>query len=362
MKYIDDIDIQKGARVLMRVDFNVSVEDGVITDAFRIEQTLPTIALLQECGAHVTLLTHFGSNGTAHDMAILQQYLSERMSGFGASVVLHEKNVRDDPREEANDAQYAQELAERFDLFVQDAFAVCHREHASVVSLPKFLPSVGGLLLKKEIHALTVARTPESPSLAILGGAKFSTKQPLVETLLQHYDRVHITGALANDFWYSEGLEVGVSKLGDMSIPSEILHNEKIVLPDTVTTQNLAGEIEKKTPSTVRADEKILDAFMPKDTLKDTRSILWNGPAGYYEGGFTEGTHEIARSLAQLARDGAQVLIGGGDTLAATKELGIREQFTHVSTGGGAMLEFLLNGTLPGIEALNIAPINGSRA
>lgn len=350
MRWIDEMTIQKGARVLMRVDFNIPMENGMLTDTFRVDAVLPTLFYLHEKGARTTLITHLSSE--TQNMEPLDAYLAKKCPFYGESLVLDAHNVRSDPREKENDESYARELAEGFDLFVQDAFAVCHREHASVVGIPKVLPSAGGLLLKKEIEELTKARTPESPSLAIVGGAKFTTKEPLIRELLTHYDTVHITGALANDFFAAKGIEVGVSKLGEDTVNEAVLNNEHVVLPEVIETENLLGEKERKAPEQTKADEKILDAFAPAYIFDDIKTVLWNGPAGYYEGGFVEGTQDIARALAQLARGGVQVIIGGGDTLAATKELGIREQFTHVSTGGGAMLEFLLNGTLTGIEAL----------
>ncbi len=348
MKSIRDLKDLKDKKVLLRAPLNVPLGDGgVILDDFRIVCALPTILYLQSAGAKVSIIAHIGRDGTENFEAV-ENELAKHIDGFGESVILYE-NLRQDKREVAGDEEFARELASGMDIFVQDAFSVCHREHASVVGVPKFLPSYAGLLLEREASELAKALTPVAPALAILGGAKIKTKEPLVWELLNTYDAVHITGVLANDFWRCMGFEIGLSLSGDGTLPEDLLNHERIVLPDFVTVQNMLGEKEKKQPSEVLSGEKILDARMPKGLAEGKNTILWNGPAGYYEGGFTSYTNDIARAIAT---SGAYSTVGGGDTVATIATLGMRDKFSHVSTGGGAMLEFLLRGTLPGLKAL----------
>lgn len=348
MRNIRELDNLEGKRVLLRSSLNVPLsENGEILDDSRIKRALPTIEYLQNKGAYVSVIGHMGRDGTESLDPVVRE-LAKHVKDFGTNVVLRE-NLRQDPREVANDDEFARELAGGQDIFVQDAFSVCHREHSSIVGVPKFLPSYAGLLLEEEVRALGMARNPESPSLAIIGGAKFETKEPLIRELVNKYDMVHVTGALANEFWKAKGLEIGLSKIEDGAVPEDLLNNERVVLPDFVTVQNILGQIEKKYPHEVSGDEKIADARMPEGLADNKSTTLWNGPAGYYEGGFTQYTHDIAYTLAE---SGANIYSGGGDTVAAVKELGVLSKFTHVSTGGGAMLEFLLHGNLPGIDAL----------
>ena len=244
----------------------------------------------------------------------------------------------------ANDPTFARELAALADIFVQDSFDTCHRRHASIVGVPEFLPSYAGLLLEDEIRELSRALRPKHPALAVIGGAKFNTKEPVLATLLKTYDHVFVGGALANDFLKASGQEVGKSFVSnaDLTHIKKLLGNSKLVLP----------------VDSVVIDEKILDhgpntVALLADLAKRAKTILWNGPLGKYEEGFIDATDAFARAVAD---SGAYSVVGGGDTIASIEGLGLLPRFSFVSTAGGAMLAFLARGTLPGIEALDNTP------
>lgn len=293
-------------RVLVRVDWNVPIENGQIIDDYRIKCSLPTLAYLQSAGAKVIIATHLEPDDAS--VEILKKYVPE-----GAELL---PNLRNDPREKANDLKFAEELASRADMFVNEAFSVSHREHASIVRVPKLLPSFVGFQFEKEVEELSKAFHPEHPFLIILGGAKFETKLPLVSKFLNIADEIFIAGAMA------------------VKVPEDLVNNPKVSLP--------LGDI-----AALDADDanvKMLETKIGQSTF-----ILWNGPLGKYEAGYKKGTLVLARALAE---SGKQVVVGGADTLAVIKELDIYDKFAFVSTGGGAMLDFLATGTLPGIEAL----------
>jgi len=231
---------------------------------------------------------------------------------------------------------------------------VSHREHASVVGVPKYLPSYTGILFQEEVKELSEALNPLSPSLCILGGAKFETKEPLVKKLLNVYSNVFVSGALAHHFFKSKGFNIGVSLSSDTGVDiEELVNNKKIMIPIDVVVANKDGMFVKK-PNEVSNEDNIADSGPEtvkklKEIVKDFKFVLWNGPLGEYEKGFTNPTEELALALSESS---AKTLIGGGDTVAAIEHLGLDDKFDFISTGGGAMLKFLLNGTLVGIEAL----------
>ncbi|MFZ2983656.1 MAG: phosphoglycerate kinase, partial [Minisyncoccia bacterium] len=275
------------------------------------------------------------------------------------------ENVRRNRGEKMNDPAFSEELAALADVFVQDSFDTCHRAHASIVGVPKLLPSYAGLLLEEEVRELRKALTPKSPSLAVIGGAKFSTKEAVLTTLLEKYDHVFVGGALANDFLKAMGHEVGKS-LVSLEIDggmARIASNPKLLLPiDSLVVPAGAHLVSGACTNArvanvtdIRADEAVLDHGPDTITLlaslaHDTKSVLWNGPLGNYENGFIDATDSFARAVAA---SGAHSVVGGGDTIASIESLGLLSQFSFVSTGGGAMLDFLAKGTLPGIDALN---------
>ena len=358
MRTVRDIPVLENIPILVRTAMNVPVENGRVMNDYRLRRDIPTIRFLAEQGARVIVISHIGEAGT-ETLAPVAEALGKlipRVSFFGETVgarareavrnllpghVLVLENLRRDRGERANDPAFARELAALADIFVQDSFDTCHRAHASIVGVPKLLPSYAGLLLEEEIRELTEARTPKSPSLAVIGGAKFSTKEAVLTTLLKTYDNVFVGGALADDFLKASGKDVGkslVSPDDNQEAIKRLLANPKLLIPiDSVIEHDAILDQGAGTNA-------LLDALAHK-----AKTILWNGPLGKYEDGFITGTDAFARSVANAR---AHSVIGGGDTIASVESLGLLSKFSFVSTGGGAMLDFLTSGTLPGIEAL----------
>lgn len=367
---IADIEELEDKYVFVRASLNVPVKNGVVLDEFRIMQSLPTINYLIEKGAKVILCSHLGKDGT-ESLAPVYEVLKKHMaiafspevtgaatSSMRASLqrgeVLLLENVRKDGRELENDVQFAEELASLADIFVNDDFAASHRAHASLSAICQFLPSYVGMNFAHEYEELSKAMSPQSPSLFILGGAKFETKMPLVEKFLSLYDHIFIAGALANDFFKAQGYAVGTSLVSDISLAgSPLLSEPKLLLPvDVIAVKE--GQPRATTVEDVRDDESILDAGpataqMLEAYIRDAKSILWNGPLGNYEGGFKEQTVAVAKLIADSR---AYSVIGGGDTVAAIEELHNQDSYSFLSTAGGAMLTFLELGTLPALEAI----------
>jgi phosphoglycerate kinase len=370
MPLITDVDDLKGKYVFVRSALNVPIADGKVRDQFRIIQSLPTIQYLVEHGARVIVCSHLGKDGTesiapvfevlkAHMPVVLSsevigQTTTALRNALQDGEVLLLENVRKDAREMENDVTFAQELASLADVFVNDDFAASHRAHSSLHAICQFLSSYVGINFGHEYEELSKALTPVSPSLFILGGAKFETKMPLVEKFLSLYDHVFIGGALANDFFKAKGLEVGTSLVSEMSLEgSPLLTHPKILLPIDVTAVK-NGVPRIVTRDAVAQDESILDVgtetmAMLTPYIRDAKTILWNGPLGNYEGGFQEQTLTCAKLIAG---SDAFSVIGGGDTVASIEKLGNQEAYGFVSTAGGAMLTFLELGSLPALDAL----------
>lgn len=371
---IDEVPAEqfKGKHVLLRADFNLPLtSSGEVADVFRVKQGWRTVQYLAERGARVIIVSHIG-----RDPEESLEPVSRAMKAFGSVVFIPDivgyvaqssvaamkdgqiimlENLRRDPRESTNDEGFAKELAHHADVYVNDSFAVDHREHASIVGVPKILPHYAGLLLRDEVEHIDAARAPKHPSFAILGGAKFETKAPLIALLLERYDKVFITGALANDVFKAKGLPIGTS-LVSAELPSpEILNNPHFVAPIDVTVEQPDKQARTKKPEEVLPDDKIVDIgpetlALIAPLIREANFILWNGPTGLYEDGYVHWTHAIAERIAE---SNGQKVIGGGDTIAVIEKSGIPEsKLGFLSTGGGAMLEYLLKGTLPAIEAL----------
>jgi 3-phosphoglycerate kinase len=323
VKSVRDADV-KGKRVLIRVDFNVPLDmtrgEPHIADDSRIRATLPTIELLQEHKvAQIILIAHLGRPGgkvvESLRLAPVEKRFRE-LTGNAPNVSFLE-NVRFDPREEANDEMFAKELAQHGDIFVNEAFADSHRAHASIVGIPKFLPSYAGLHLLEEIEKLSHALAPQKPALAIVGGDKLETKLTLIEKLSPLYDKVFVGGALANAMAESRG---------NIIVPADGVPQKKGMFDiGPATSETWAHEI------------------------KNAKFVLWNGPVGWYEKGYNKATDVLAQALVD---SGVEAVIGGGDTAAALAKFSFDPRKVFISTGGGAMLQFLVEGTLPGIEAL----------
>ena len=367
---ITDLAPLAGKFVFIRSALNVPTKDGVVLDIFRITQSLQTITYLCAKGAKVIICSHLGKDGAqsiAPVFEILKKSinvtLSPEVTGSvttslrnnlqnGEALLL--ENVRKDARELTDDVIFAQELAALADIFVNDDFAASHRSHASLSAICSLLPSYIGINFAHEYEELSQALTPVSPSLFILGGAKFETKMPLVEKFLKIYDQVFIAGALANDFFKAKGLEVGNSLVSDMSLKESALLTElKILLPiDVVVAKGEDKRVARI--DSVEKDESILDAgpdtlTMLGPYIKNAGTILWNGPLGNYEGGFQDQTLACAKLIAQSS---AYSVIGGGDTVASIEALHNEDKYNFLSTAGGAMLTFLELGSLPALEAL----------
>ena len=373
MKTLTDIQALKGVRVLVRCDFNVPMNGTKVADDFRIRAALPTIDHLRSKGAKVILISHIESNegdnlslepiakhlnalGQAvefiKDYTKAHEYIEHEM--VDGQVILLE-NLRFFEGEKANDKKFAQELASLADLYVNEAFPVSHRAHASVVGVPQFIPGYAGIQFEKEVKNLSRAFNAPHPFLFILGGAKFETKLPLLNKFMDSADAIFVGGALANDLLKGKGYEVGrslVSK-GDIDL-SPFLASPKVLIPIDVETDKK----EMKPADGASPEDTILDVGpktleMLQAKINEAKFILWNGPLGMYEDGYTGPTLELARMISEATVRGAETIVGGGDTLAAIETLKIQDKFTFISSGGGAMLDFLAKGTLPGIEALN---------
>ena len=384
-KTVKDIDI-KGKRVLMRVDFNVPMQDGKVTDDKRIKASLPTIQYVLDQGAALILMSHLGRPKGGPDPVFSLKAASEVLAGLlgkpvqmapdcvGPAVekmakalkpgdVLMLENTRFHAGEEKNDLDLAKQMAMLGDVYVNDAFGSAHRAHSSTEGVARFLPAVSGFLMEQELEYLGRATSnPEHPYIAILGGAKISDKIAVVENLLAICDKLIIGGGMANSFLAAMGFNMQDSlvEAGSIDTAKSILKKsgDKLLLPvDAVIADKFEAEANSKVvdvdkvPAGWRIMDigpKSIDAF--KAALKGAKLIVWNGPMGVFEmPKFAEGTFAMARLLAD---SGATTVIGGGDSASAVKKAGVAKQMTHVSTGGGASLEFLEGKVLPGVAAL----------
>ncbi len=382
-----------GKRTLVRVDLNVPMKDGKVTDATRIERLVPTIRELADKGAKVILTSHFGRPKGKRDPSMSLAPLAEALGqALGKPVafaddcvgpsaekavaalkngeILLLENLRFHAEEEKNDQAFAKKLAALGDLYINDAFSSAHRAHASTEAIARLLPSAAGRLMQAELEALGKALdTPQRPLAAVVGGAKVSTKLELLGNLVQRVDVLVIGGGMANTFLHAKGVAVGKSlserEMADTArrIMAEAEASKKrIILPvDAVVAPALtAGNAAKTVPiGRVPADEMILD--VGPQSIKETidavaacRTLVWNGPLGAFEfPPFDKGTVAVARAAADLTKKGSLLSVaGGGDTVAALAHAGVEEKFSYVSTAGGAFLEWLEGKTLPGVAAL----------
>ncbi len=386
-KTVRDIDV-RGKRVLARVDFNVPLQGSSVTDDTRIQAALPTIRYLLEQGASVILFSHLGRPKDGPDpkysMRPVAQHLEKLLgkpvkfaeeavgpsaeqatSALKPGEVLVLENTRFYPGETKNDLGLAQQWAKMADVYVDDAFGSAHRAHSSTEGVARYLPAVAGFLMEKELEYLGSAlETPKRPFVAILGGAKVSDKIEVINSLLQKADRLLIGGGMANTFFKAQGLEVGDSLVEDEAVETarQLLQqsSKKLVLPvDVVVADAFDANAAMQTVpvNSVPPGWRILDIGPAtveqfRQALAGARTVVWNGPMGVFEfPRFAVGTVSLAGILAELP--GATTIIGGGDSAAAVAQAGLADKMTHISTGGGASLEFLEGKPLPGVVALN---------
>jgi len=389
---IRDLDVQ-GKTVLVRVDYNVPLDnEGHVADATRITTTLPTITYLREHGAKVVLMAHFGRPGGKVDPKYSLKPVAEDLSHeLGTEVplapdcvgpevermvkalqpgqVLLLENVRFHAEEEQNDPAFSKQLASLGDLYVNDAFGAAHRAHASTAGITAYLPSAAGYLMHRELEVLGgILENPKRPFVAIVGGAKVSSKLGVLESMLQRVDKLLIGGGMANTFLKARGLEVGKSLLepdlvetaADLDRRAKEKGVDLLLPEDVVVTDKVEDGAKAETvgADAVPSDRAIVD-IGPKarvaygKALEGAGTVLWNGPMGVFEiPAFAEGTRAVAQALSE---SDATTVIGGGESVAAVEQLGLADKMTHISTGGGASLELLEGRELPGVAALDDA-------
>jgi phosphoglycerate kinase len=367
---LEDLGDVNGRRVLLRADFNVPIADGRIVDDFRIRAALPTIDWLTERGATVTACTHLGRPKGAPDPKYSVEPVRARLAELAPGVELLD-NLRFDPGETANDPAFVQTLIAGQDLYVNDAFGASHRAHASIVGPPQFLPSAAGRLLQREVEVLLPLRTdPARPFVVILGGSKVSDKLGVIDALSKVADALIIGGGMCFTFLAAQGHSVGASLLEQDQIETcrRLLDSDVTIhIPHDITVLGPGGKIGDPSGGgevrQVGAD--VPDGWMGldigpgtaaefSDIIAEARTVLWNGPMGVFEDPrFAAGTRVVAEALADAR---GFTVIGGGDSAAAADQFGVADRIDHVSTGGGASLELLENGDLPGLQALRGAP------
>jgi phosphoglycerate kinase len=397
---IRDVDVA-GKRVFMRVDFNVPLADGKVTDDSRIRAAIPTIVALLKSGASVILASHLGRpDGKVSDSLRLRPVgirLGELMRrnvpvtgdalGVGTEdavkrlrpgEVLLLENLRFHAEEEKNDPAFAATLASYADIYVNDAFGTAHRAHASTVGIATLLPAYAGLLMEREIAALSgILEAPRRPFAAILGGAKVSDKIKVIDHLLTKVDMLVLGGGMANTFLLAQGHAIGKSlaepdRVEDARriLATAEKNGVRVILPiDVIVAKEVTRGTEYKTlpAEKIPASWHIVDLGKASqeqvtDALVDAQTVFWNGPLGVFEiPSFAHGTNAVARMLADAAEKGATVVVGGGDSVAAITQQGLADKMTHISTGGGASLEFLEGRELPGVTVLLDRPTTSSK-
>ncbi len=385
LRTIDKLDV-RGKYVLLRDDFNVQIVDGKITDAFRIEQSMPTINALRNGGARIAICAHLGrpkgTRNMEYSLAPVAEYMKiplisdcldkDFMKNMQDGDVVLLENVRFYPGEESNDPTFAQKLAESYDIFINDAFAVSHRAHASTVGVAEILPSYAGKLLASEIeHLSAVMENPRRPLLSIVAGSKVSTKIGVLKALAKLSDKLIIGGALGTTFNFATGGKVGNSlyEADQKDTALEILEYAKqnnctVLLPlDKGVSKTFTPDSPRtnKNFSEIADDDIIIDsgiATTERDVaeIRAAATVIWNGTVGMaeWQPTWSYGSFAIAHAIAEQTRAGKlESIVGGGDTVAALTACGVKDDITYVSTGGGAFLEFIEGRTLPGIAILS---------
>ena len=364
---LEDLGDISGKRVLVRTDFNVPLDNGIIRDDLRIREAIPTLKYLVDNGAEVTACTHLGRPKGKFEEKYSLEPIRVRLNEILPGIKLLD-NLRFNSGEEANDPQFIEQLVAGQDIYVNDAFGASHRSHASITGPPQLLPSAAGRLLQNEVEILLRVRNkPKRPFVAILGGSKVSDKLGVIDALVQVVDKLLIGGGMCFTFLKAQGQQVGSSLLeeGQIDYCKELLASgAPIILPHDFTAMNSDGKIgDPAVGGTVRQmGNNIPDgwsgldigpgsAALFGDIIQESKTVLWNGPMGVFEDTrFSAGTKHVAQSMAE--NKASFTVIGGGDSAAAAKEFKFDTEIDHVSTGGGASLELIEKGTLPGIDAL----------
>ncbi len=364
---LEDLGDISGKRVLVRTDFNVPLDNGIIRDDLRIREAIPTLKYLVDNGAEVTACTHLGRPKGKFDEKYSLEPIRVRLNEILPGIKLLD-NLRFNSGEEANDPQFIEQLVAGQDIYVNDAFGASHRSHASITGPPQLLPSAAGRLLQNEVEILLRVRNkPKRPFVAILGGSKVSDKLGVIDALVQVVDKLLIGGGMCFTFLKAQGQQVGSSLLeeGQIDYCKELLASgAPVILPHDFTAMDSDGKIgDPAVGGTVRQmGNNIPDgwsgldigpgsAALFGDIIQESKTVLWNGPMGVFEDTrFSAGTKHVAQSMAE--NKASFTVIGGGDSAAAAKEFKFDTEIDHVSTGGGASLELIEKGTLPGIDAL----------
>ena len=383
---VENLGDVSGKRIFLRVDFNVPIKNGVIKEDYRIRSGLETINFLLAKGARLVIASHLGEPKGREAVFSLKpvaarlktllkrpvKFLSEAVSPKTTAAVKALKpgemvmleNLRFNAGEYKNDDKFAASLAVLADIYVNDAFAVCHRDQASIAAIKKYLPSYAGLLLEKEILALNKILKPTKPLVVIMGGAKIKTKAPLISKLYPAASQILIGGALANNFFKFQGLEIGKSMIDEDSAPDikKFFKSKKlvpkIILPRDVVVKTKDGRAQVVAPSAVKASDTILDIGPASISdfaayIKKANTLVWNGPLGKFEeASFKHGTLAIAYLIAARSSGLAYGVVGGGETVAALNLTKMSEYVDWVSTAGGAMLTYLGGGKLPGLSKI----------
>ena len=392
MKYIKDLENLNEKRVLLRLDLNVPLKNGIITDQTRIDKILPVINFLIKKKSKIIVISHVGrpKGKIDEDLSLkpicesLEKKINQKINLIKIDIlklkredlfqnskeqIVFLENIRFYEEEEKNDANFSKHLSKLADIFVNDAFSCSHRAHASVSKITEFLPSYAGIQLETEIKALKKVTTEiKKPIACIIGGSKISTKIGIIKNLISRFDNIIIVGGMANNIHNYHGNPIGKSIKEDDcdSIIDDIYkiakkHSCKIFYPEDIAVgKNMEDKAQIKELSDVKNDDIILDIGPKtinkiKDIIENSKTVLWNGPAGYFENpGFALGSHEIAKKIVEKNKnDSIYSIAGGGDTIAVLNQINVINNFNFVSTAGGAFLEYLEGKELPGIKALN---------
>jgi len=360
----------KNKKVLLRLDLNVPIEEGKVIDNFKIEKILTTVGFLKREGAKIIILSHIGRDGSESllpvfeymkkffDVLFIEDVFAvsqnKKIKEMQAGDIVMLENLRRYKEETNSDLEFTKKLASLGNIYVNEAFAVSHRQHSSIVRLPKLLESFLGPVFINEIEELKRVFQTSHPRLFVLGGNKLKTKIPFIRKFLKTADVIFVGGALANDIFKARGFNMEGSLVSGEDFDfNGLLENKKIILPIDVLVER-QGEVIVRKPNEVAGDERVVDAgpqtiLQLQELINHSKFVLWNGPLGYYIQGFSDATFELIRAIADSK---AESIAGGGDTEHCISNLGLEEKFDFISTGGGAMLEFVATGTLPGIEAM----------